>query len=77
MCVYVCLSVCLLDTAKPIDMPFVVWSGRGSIKHVLDWARILPRKGAILGSNTWTCPYLPKVDILNLIRIWARYKCNV
>ena len=30
------------------------------------------QKGVFLESNTWTHPYLPKVDILNLSRIWAR-----
>jgi len=40
------LSVCLLVSTKPIDMPFGVWTRRGPMNHVLSGARILPQKGA-------------------------------
>jgi len=47
-----------LVTAKPIDIPFGVWNRRDLMTHVLGGVRILPRKGALLDSNTWTSPRL-------------------
>jgi len=48
----VCVSVGLLVTTKPIDMPFGVWTRTGPMNHVLGEACILPQKEAVLESNT-------------------------
>ena len=63
---YVCVSVRYGYTD-----PHAIWcvDSSRSNETCIRSSPVLPRKGVFLDSNTWTRTYLPKDNILNLIRI--------
>jgi len=68
------LSVCPAETDESIEMMFGKWTlvdarNRMYFMTFLTWAQIHNEIGALLAGRTWTCPGLPAVNILIVIRM--------